>query len=89
MQRRYRWMCLMLGWGLAVSPVAAQNYSQLWEKVETLQKEDLPQSQLKVLGEICRKAEAEGNLPEMMKAFCMRGYIQGERPPDSIPVERK
>lgn len=89
MRRRYRWMCLMLGWGLAVSPVAAQSYSQLWEKVETLQKEDLPQSQLKVLGEICRKAEAEGNLPEMMKAFCMRGYIQGELTPDSIPVERK
>ena len=56
MRRRYRWMCLMLGWGLAVSPVAAQSYSQLWEKVETLQKEDLPQSQLKVLGEICRNA---------------------------------
>lgn len=79
---------LLVGMMLPMEAVA-QQYDGLWKKVETLQKQDLPKSVLAEVDAIYRKAEAERNLPQMMKAFLTRSEYQVALTPDSAEVERE
>ena len=51
----------------------AQSYDDLWKQVEDYQKKDLPKSVMQATADIYKKAQAERNLPQMIKAYLV-GY---------------
>lgn len=56
----------------------AQNFDELWKKVDEASKLNLPQTVLKLTEEIFRKGEKEKELPQMLKAAVWRmSYRQG------------
>lgn len=67
--------------------VYAQQYEALWKNVEELEKKDLPKSVIEKVELIYRKASAERNLPQMMKAFLVRSECQVRLVPDSVETE--
>jgi len=66
----------------------AQSYDQLWKQVEIQAKKDLPKSAIVETRKIFKKAEAEKNVPQMMKAYLTMMAYRGEIAPDSIEVDR-
>ncbi len=77
----------MLLLGCMVLPLRAQTYEKWWKEVETLEKKDLPQSLIDTLDKIYRKALAERNAPQMIKAYLMRADNQISLTPDSLQSE--
>ena len=73
---------------LCLSPLMlqAQSYDQLWNKVETLQKKDLPKSVIQQVNVIYTKALKEKNIPQLMKAQLIRASEQVKLTPDSAEV---
>ncbi|KAA6304956.1 hypothetical protein EZS27_043393, partial [termite gut metagenome] len=59
--------CLAL---CGVSALYAQSpsFDRLWREVEKAEKKSLPQTVVKLADDIFRKAEAERNSPQMLKA---------------------
>ena len=53
---------LLLMIGLCLSTLQAQSYNSLWKQVEQAQKKSLPQTVVKLTGQIYRKAEQEKNV---------------------------
>lgn len=72
---------MLLGWGICAQ---AQSYEKLWKQVEQAQKKSLPQSVVNLTGEICRKALAEKNSPQLLKAYLCRAAFQERLTPDSL-----
>lgn len=87
MKKLIRISCLLLLLGCLVVPLRAQTYEKLWKEVETLEQKDLPQSLIDTLDEIYRKALAERNAPQMMKAYLMRADYRIRVTPDSLQSE--
>jgi len=54
--------------------VSAQNsnYNKLWEEVNTFERDGLPKSALKVVEQISKKATAESNTPQRLKALLFK-----------------
>ena len=79
-----RWvfvLCFCLvGW----SYMQAQTYEKLWKQVEQAQEKSLPQTVVKLTGEICRKALAEKNSPQLLKAYLCQAAYQERLTPDSL-----
>ena len=67
----------------------AQSYDKLWKQVEQAQKKSLPQTVIKLTGEIYRKAEKEKNAPQMLKATVCRDAYREQLTPDSLYVDLK
>ncbi len=72
------WMC---GAGLALH---AQTYHQLWKQVEQAEKKSLPETVVKLTGQIYRKGLQERNAPQMLKAYVCRSAYQEKLTPDSL-----
>lgn len=68
-------------------PMIAQNYQELWEKIEEQQRRDLPESVLRSTEEILRLAEKERNFPQMLKAYLYRASFRQSISRDSISVD--
>ncbi|KAA6331015.1 hypothetical protein EZS27_020341 [termite gut metagenome] len=62
------------------------SFDKLWKEVEKAEKRSLPQIVVKLTGEIFRKAEAERNSPQMLKASIWRMKHQESLTPDSFYV---
>ena len=77
---------LLLMIGLCLSTLQAQSYNSLWKQVEQAQKKSLPQTVVKLTGQIYRKAEQEKNVPQMLKAYICREAYQERLTPDSLYV---
>lgn len=73
--------------GLAgVLPLQAQSYEKLWKQVEQAGGKSLPQTVIRLTDEICRKAEREKNVPQLLKASLWRDHVQEQLTPDSFYV---
>ena len=79
----------VLLWLGLIPAVHAQSFDKLWKQVEQAQKKDLPKTVIQLTSEIFRKAEAEKNSPEMLKAYMMRGKYREMLTPDSFFVNLK
>ncbi len=66
-----------------------QTYDKLWIRVEEAQKKSLPKSAIKLAEQIFKKAEAEKNSPQMLKAYTARSAYQSQLTPDSFYVDLK
>ena len=62
----------------------AQTYDQLWKQVAQAEKKSLPQTVIKLTGQIYRKGLQERNAPQMLKAYVCRSAYQEELTPDSL-----
>lgn len=83
------WRIIMISlWLLSVSGVMqAQSYERLWQRVEQLEKDDLPRSVVEAAQVIYQKAEKEKNVPQMMKAFLTMAVYREAISPDSLQVD--
>lgn len=70
--------------------VKAQSYNSLWNKVEDAERQDLPQTERKVLGQLIAKAEREAQYGHLLKALLKDGQVAVAVSPDSLTpfVER-
>lgn len=68
-------------------PLGAQNYDRLWQKVEEMQRKDLPQSVIAEARRIYDKAGAERNVPQMMKAYLTMMSCRESISPDSAATD--
>lgn len=75
---------LLLSVVLGLPALHAQSYAKQWKQVEQAQKKSLPQTVIKLAGEIYRKGEREQNAPQMLKAYMCREAYQRELTPDSL-----
>ena len=84
--KRFQRICtlFLLFIGLGLPTLHAQSYDKLWKQVEQAQKKSLPQTVIKLTGEIYRKAEKEKNAPQMLKATVYRDAYQEKLTPDSL-----
>ena len=75
---------------LSIENVMAQSYHTLWNQVEEAEKNDLPQTQRKVLSQIITKAEREAQYGQLLKALLKDGQAASNVSPDSLKpfVER-
>lgn len=87
MKKLIRISGLLLLLGCLVLPLRAQTYEKLWKEAETLERKDLPQSLIDTLDKIYRKAFAERNAPQMIKAYLMRADYRIRLTPDSLRTE--
>ncbi|KAA6322140.1 hypothetical protein EZS27_028286, partial [termite gut metagenome] len=62
------------------------SFDKLWKEVEKAEKKSLPQTVVKLTDDIFRKAEAERNSPQMLKAYTWRTKYQESLTPDSFYV---
>ena len=74
---------MLLGWGICAQ---AQSYEKLWKQVEQAQQKSLPQTVVRLTGEIYQKAKAEKNSPQMLKAYIWQMKFREEITPDSFYV---
>lgn len=83
------WRIIMISlWLLSVSGVMqAQSYERLWQRVEQLEKDDLPKSVVEAAQDIYQNAEKEKNVPQMMKAFLTMTAYREIVSPDSLQVD--
>ena len=83
------WRIIMISlWLLSMSGVMqAQSYERLWQRVEQLEKDDLPKSVVEAAQDIYQKAEKEKNVPQMMKAFLTMTAYREAISTDSLQVD--
>lgn len=72
-----------------IPPVQAQTYKQLWQRVEEMEKKNLPRSVIEDAKIIYDKAQYEKNIPQMMRAYLTMMVYRGEISPDSIEPDIK
>lgn len=78
-------ICMLVLLWLGVIPVVqAQTFDKLWKQVEQAEKKSLPQTVIKLTGEIYQKGEAEKNSPQMLKAYMWRMKYRDMLTPDSL-----
>ena len=75
---------LVLLWLGVIPAVQAQTFDKLWKQVEQAEKKSLPQTVIKLTGEIYQKGEAEKNSPQMLKAYMWRMKYRDVLTPDSL-----
>lgn len=62
----------------------AQSYARMWQKVNELERKDLPTSILRQLEAIDRKARDEHEVGQLMKVFLKRYEVKAAISPDSL-----
>lgn len=67
----------------------ADEYTQLWDKVEQAAKKDLPKTQIECLDDIIEKAGQEKNYGQLLKAEWQRMMTWGTISPDSLASQRQ
>ena len=78
-------MCMLVLLWLGVIPaMQAQTFDKLWKEVEQAEKKSLPQTVIKLTGEIYQKGEMEKNSPQMLKAYMWRMKYRDMLTPDSL-----
>ena len=84
---RIKLICIivLLSMGM-MSWTHAQSYDRLWKQVEQAQQKSLPQTVVRLTGEIYQKAKAEKNSPQMLKAYIWQMKFREEITPDSLRV---
>lgn len=84
---RIKLICIivLLSMGM-MSWTHAQSYDRLWKQVEQVQQKSLPQTVVRLTGEIYQKAKAEKNSPQMLKAYIWQMKFREEITPDSFYV---
>ncbi len=81
-------MMVLLSLGMA--PWAkAQTFDKLWKQVEQAEQKSLPQTVIQLTDQIYKKAEAEKNSPQMLKAYTWRMKYRETLTPDSFYVDLK
>lgn len=76
--------------GMLTSVVAqAQTYEKLWKQVAQAEKKGLPQTVISLTSDIFRKAKAEREVPQMLKAYTWRMKYRENLTPDSFFVDLK
>ena len=71
---------------VSMSVVAlADDFSSLWKHVEQAREKDLPQTEMRLLEEIARKADANGAYGQLLKAEFLYAARQTDICPDSLP----
>lgn len=65
----------------------SQGYDSLWKQLDALLEKDLPASAVEKCMAIYAKAEAEGDVAQMMRAFCYSMTIRTQISPDSLQVD--
>lgn len=78
-----------MGWLLVIGlcltgGMQAQTYEKLWKQVKQAQEKSLPQTVVKLTDDIYRKALAEKNSPQLLKAYLCRAAFQERLTPDSL-----
>lgn len=73
---------LLAAMGVAGS-VRSQSYSQLWKQADEAVKEDLPQTALAAVRQVCGKALAEGDDAQLLRAALAAQQLQASVAPDS------
>ena len=63
-----------------------KSYDKLWKQVEQAQQKRLPETIVRLTGEIYKKAEIEKNSPQMLKAYVWQMRFREEITPDSFYV---
>ena len=82
LRRLGSWLLLVLA-GVG-SSLHAQSYDNLWKQVEQAEKKSLPETVVKLTGQIYRKGLQERNAPQMLKAYVCCSAYQEELTPDSL-----
>ena len=54
------------------------DFTQIWNEVESLKKQGLPQSALKLVNKVYEQARRENNAPEQIKALLYEISLQGD-----------
>ena len=75
---------LLLTLLLSAAPVQAQSYEKLWKQVEQAREKSLPKTVVERTDLIYRKALAEQNSPQLLKAYLCREAAQRRLTPDSL-----
>ena len=76
--------------GMFTSGVAqAQTYEKLWKQVAQAEKKGLPQTVINLTSDILKKAKAEREVPQMLKAYTWRMKYRESLTPDSFFVDLK
>lgn len=88
MKRSYLSLVLLLAMGLLGS-LKAQTYTKMWDKLEALERKDLPRSVVAEAMKIYEKAKAEQQVPQMMKAYLTAMTYRAFLTPDSLENDRK
>ena len=82
---KIRQICMLVLLCLGVIPaVQAQTYDKLWKQVEQAEKKSLPETVIKLTGEIYQKGEKDKNSPQMLKAYMWRMRYRDMLTPDSL-----
>jgi len=68
-------------------PGFSQSYDSLWKQVDAMLAKDLPASVVTQCATIYAKAEKEGNIAQMMRAFCYSMAGREMISPDSLQVD--
>ncbi|KAA6339790.1 hypothetical protein EZS27_012311, partial [termite gut metagenome] len=79
-------LCFFAFCGTSFLHAQSFSYDTYWKKVEKAEKQSLPQTVVKLADEIFRKAQAEKNSPQMLKAYTWRTSYQEILMPDSFYV---
>ncbi|MEG1660610.1 MAG: alpha-2-macroglobulin family protein [Bacteroides sp.] len=67
-----------------VQTVGAQSLVHLWKQVAQAEKKSLPETVIRLTSDIYRRAEAEKNAPQMLKAYTWRMHYRETLEPDSL-----
>lgn len=70
---------------LVAQTALADSYTSLWKQAQTAQEKGHPQTQLKALESIARKAQAERAYGHLLKAQLQAMLVQNDVSPDSLP----
>ena len=89
MRKKSIWIILLLIASIIPMKMQGQSYDKLWKQVEEAKNKSLPQTTVKLTEDIFRKAQAEKNSPQMLKAYTARSVYQQQITPDSFYVDLK
>lgn len=77
---------LLLIMSFLISPLYGQSYDEMWGKVATAQKKDLPREVLSASQAIYDKAAKEKNFPQLLKSWVTIVETKCELDPDSFRI---
>jgi sRNA-binding regulator protein Hfq len=79
-----KWYIILFVLVLQSVGMQAQNYTQLWKQADEVSKKDLPQSELKIVGQIINKAEKERVYGQLLKSELRWMQLRNIISPDSL-----
>lgn len=84
---KIRLICIIVFLSLGVMSLThAQSYRRLWKQVEQAEQKSLPETIVRLTGEIYKKAKTEKNSPQMFKAYLWQMRFKEKIAPDSFYV---